>query len=353
MYTYTPNRKNVKPLGRTEPLADGLWLAFSGSGATFTFTGSYCAVTIAGDQSARPDNTANAARIAIEVDGQRLVDDQIDAPEKTYTLVNGGLSRPHSVTVIKLSETAMSTCEIRAIALDTPTLEPALSRPRRIEFIGDSITCGYGIDDPYPTHPFSTATEDVTKAYAYLTAKALDADYSMVSISGYGIISGYTADGNTKVSGQTIQPYYPTLGFCHESFGGLDPSRVVWDFSQFIPDLIVLNLGTNDDSYTLDHKDRQEEYSSAYSAFLRTVRYFNPGAFILCALGIMTARLCPFMEKAAALYREETGDQRISCLRFDEQLPSDGYSSDWHPSTVTQEKAAQRLTEAVRQLMLW
>lgn len=49
-----------------------------------------------------------------------------------------------------------------------------------MEFIGDSITCGYGVDDPDKEHHFKTATEDVTKAYAYKTALALNADYSMV-----------------------------------------------------------------------------------------------------------------------------------------------------------------------------
>ena len=65
----------------------------------------------------------------------------------------------------------------------------------KIEFIGDSITAGYGVDDEVKEHGFSTATEDVTKTYAYKTAAALQADYSIVAYSGHGIISGYTGDG--------------------------------------------------------------------------------------------------------------------------------------------------------------
>ena len=82
MNTFIPNLNNVKPLGRTMPLPDSLWLAFSGSGAAFVFTGRHCEVTVAGDSNTRPGDRANAARIAIEVNGKRVVDDLIDLQEK-------------------------------------------------------------------------------------------------------------------------------------------------------------------------------------------------------------------------------------------------------------------------------
>lgn len=56
----------------------------------------------------------------------------------------------------------------------------------------DSITCGYGVDDEDRSHQFSTKTEDATKAYAYKTAQLLNADYSLVSYSGHGVVLGYT-----------------------------------------------------------------------------------------------------------------------------------------------------------------
>ena len=92
--------------------------------------------------------------------------------------------------IIKLSESPMSAVGIEAFAEGSAEALP--EKPLKIEFIGDSITCGYGVDDEDENHQFTTATEDVTKAYAYKTAKALDAEYSMFSASGYGIVSGYT-----------------------------------------------------------------------------------------------------------------------------------------------------------------
>ena len=68
--TYIPNTDNVKPLGRTKLVDDTLWMAFSGSGAEFTFNGTKASVTIAGDvNAANANNEDNQARIAIYVNG--------------------------------------------------------------------------------------------------------------------------------------------------------------------------------------------------------------------------------------------------------------------------------------------
>ena len=355
MYTVTPNWDNVKPLGRTRPLEDSLWLAFSGTGAEFTFHGARCEVAIAGDNNAaRINDEGNKVRIAIYVDGERVVDDLIDAKEKTYTVLDAPEARDAVVRIVKLSETAMSTCGIRSVSVDAPAgIRPTAAKNRRIEFIGDSITCGYGVDDEVPENHFVTGTEDVTRAYAYRTAEMLDADYSMVSISGYGIISGYTATGEAKVTTQLIPTYYGKLGFSYGTYQRRIVAAQPWDFSAWVPDLIVINLGTNDDSYTLNEPARQEEYRAAYVDFLKAVRRNNPDAKLLCTLGIMGDRLYPMVAQAAADYAAETGDMNIATMRFDVQLASDGYVADWHPTAVTHEKAATKLAETIRALMGW
>lgn len=351
MNTFTPNWNNVKPLGRTKPLEDSLWLCFSGSGAEFTAECTRLAITMAGDSNV--NDKSNQTRIAIEVNGQRVVDDMLDAAEKTYTVWESEAAQPITVRVIKLSETAMSTCGIKAIVTDAATIRPTAKKARAIEFIGDSITCGYGVDDEDANHPFSTTTEDVTRAYAYKTAQALDADYSMVSISGYGIISGYTGTGESKVTSQLIPTYYEKLGFSYGSYQGETPANVAWDFSAYTPDLIVVNLGTNDDSYTGTDPERQEDYRASYTEFLKVIRRNNPDATILCTLGIMGDRLYPQVKNAVAAYTEETGDTNIGCLKFDVQSPADGYAADWHPTAATHDKAAEKLIKRIQQLMSW
>lgn len=353
MHTIIPNWQNIKPLGRTWPLADSLWLAFSASGAEFAFTGTRCEVTIAGDNRAADEaQRDNRARIAIYVDGKRVVDDMIDAAEKTYTAVQAEAAAEHIVRIVKLSETAMSTCGIKAIAADGD-IRPTAKKAHFVEFVGDSITCGYGMDDEVAEHHFVTATEDATGAYAYKTAQALDADYSLVSISGYGIISGYTATAEEPVTAQLIPTYYEKLGFSYGEYGGETPENISWDFAHRQPDLIVVNLGTNDDSYCLDHADRQQHYCDEYVKFLKVIRRNNPGAKLLCTLGIMGDRLYPFVEKAAAAYTAETGDANIACMPFTPQLEEDGRTADYHPTARTHDKAAAKITAEIRRIMGW
>ena len=74
-----------------------------------------------------------------------------------------------------------------------------------IEFIGDSITCGYGIDTACEANTFSTTNENVNKAFSYLTAAALGADASFVSYSGHGLISGYTGNPDIPTLDELIR----------------------------------------------------------------------------------------------------------------------------------------------------
>ena len=259
-----------------------------------------------------------------------------------------------TIRITKLSESAMSTVGIQGITVHaTNGIKPTLDNVNKIEFIGDSITCGYGVDDEYELHPFSTSTEDVTKTYAYLTAQQLQADYSMVSYSGYGIISGYT-DNTQKLTTHLLPDYYEKVGKSNGKFDDtLLPQDLCWDFNRSIPDLIVINLGTNDDSYTKEEIDKQTEYVQAYVEFLKMVRCNNLHAPILCTLGIMGDRLYPFVEQAVNSYTEETGDSSVTAMKFDVQLEVDGYAADFHPSQVTHTKAAVKLTAHIKELMKW
>jgi lysophospholipase L1-like esterase len=216
-----------------------------------------------------------------------------------------------------------------------------------IEFIGDSITCGYGIDDEDRDHHFSTSTEDFTKTYAYKTARELNADYSAVALSGYGIISGYTT--GEKASEQSLPRYYDKVGFSYGSFPGLNIAETGWDFTR-AADVIVINLGTNDDSYCQNDKDKQAEFAAKYEEFIKTVRSRNKDAKILCALGIMGGRLYPSVELAAENYNKATGDENVFCMKFDEQQMSDGLAADWHPTERTNVKAAQKLTAEIKKI---
>lgn len=348
---YKATAENVKLLGRTYYETDRLYCALSGTGIEFKFTGTKCSIAVAGDSNSENSGMAdNHARVGIYVNGKRVIDDMVDNKEEVYEVFQSDAAQDVTVTLVKLSESPMSTIAVTDINATGTPIMPTSDKEKLIEFIGDSITCGYGADDPDKNHHFSTKTEDVTKAFAYKTAQALEADYSMVSFSGYGIISGYS-DGEKKVTEQALPQYYTKLGYSWTANGSFKPSEVDWDFSKRQPDIIVINLGTNDDSYTKDIKERQEEYSTAYTEFLKTVRSKNPNAKIVCAFGIMGDRLFDSVQLAVDNYISETGDSNVSTLRFDVQQSADGYSADWHPSVTTHDKAAKKLADYLKTLI--
>ncbi len=347
--TYKASAENVKLVGRTYFDGEKLWCGLSGSGVSFKFRGTKCCIKIGGDHIALSEDEKSKARVAVLVNGDRVIDDIVNYSEKTYSVVSSESETACVITVIKLSEAAMSALSINEIIAEGE-ISPADCKDKLIEFIGDSITCGYGVDDEDENHNFSTSTEDMTKAYAYRTAKALDADYSMVSYSGYGIISGYTGDG-VRNANELVPPYYEKLAFTYGDFGGKNPCELSWDFSVRRPDLIVINLGTNDDSFCLEDEEKRAEFCEKYVEFLKVVRKNNPSAKIVCSLGIMTERLCPYVEKLAAEYSKQTGDENITTFHFTEQLPEDGLAANYHPTAVTHKKAAEKLTAYLRTLI--
>lgn len=347
------NSENVKLVGRTHLIDDVLWLAFSGTGAEFVYEGKKLDITFVGD-NASLGGADNQARVAVYVDGERVVDEMINDVEKTFTAFENAEAKKVNVQIIKLSETAMSTVGVKPIAVaDGEKITPAESKAHKIEFVGDSITCGYGVDDEVKEHHFSTTTEDVTKAYAYKTAQKLNADYSMVSISGYGIISGYTGNGQ-KVPQQTIPQYYTKLGFSYNKFAdSVAPDSVEWNFENYKPEVIVINLGTNDNSYVGGKADRKEEYVNEYMNFVKTVREKNPDAEIFCVLGLMGTELYTAIEGMVFDYSRETGDEKIHSFKLPVQDAANGYAADWHPVEKNHEIAAQAMADEIAKIMGW
>lgn len=63
------------------------------------------------------------------------------------------------------------------------------------------------------------------------------------------MISGYS--GNGKINDALLVPnFYDKFCFTWSWFDGEQTANYDWDFSQYQPELIVVNLGTNDNSYT-------------------------------------------------------------------------------------------------------
>ena len=126
-----------------------------------------------------------------------------------------------------------------------------------------------------------------------------------------------------------------------------------WDFSKRQPDVIVINLGTNDASYVKNDAAKKQEFTGEYVSFLKQVRQKNPDAVIFATLGIMGADLYSCIEDAVEQYVNETADSKVHAMKFDTQSMSDGIAADWHPSEKTHEKAAEKLSAKIKEVMGW
>lgn len=354
MRNIIPTSSVVKPVGRTMLMNDKLWMCYSATGASLKFQGKELQVILQGDDRCEMENMSeNLARIKVFRDKQCIHDKMIDKKEIALVLQNSQDIEEHTYEILKVSESAMSNCAIKIlVADDDACIYPTEKQPHFIEFAGDSITCGYGVDDEVAEHNFRTDTEDATKGYAYLACQQLLADHSLVSLSGYGIISGYSSDGLRRAD-QRLPLFYNKMGFSYSSFENVFPQDANWNFADRQPDLVVINLGTNDDSFTRDDLELQLEYCREYVAFLKQVRAKNPKAVILCILGMMGERLCPMVKKAVSDYCVETGDENLHFAHFTEQLAQDGRAADWHPSQLTHRKNAEKLSAVIRKIMQW
>ena len=279
---YAATEENVKLVGRTMYSNDTTWLVQSGSAVEFTITGKSAAITLAGDSSINNDENYRS-RYAVLVDGEIIADDVMSTPEKTLTLFDGETSRTAKIKIIHLSEAMNGAIGVKNISVTSNQPVPICPEPEKalsIEFIGDSITCAYGVEGLSSYESFKTTTENFMKSYAYLTAQKLDADYSAVSYSGHGIISGYTSSG--EINTDSLIPD------CYELTGKLPDYAENWKFETRSHDVVVINLGTNDSSYvTKDPETRAQEFINGYMDFLKTVREKNPEAYIICTLGTM------------------------------------------------------------------
>lgn len=363
----------MKLLGRTHNEDGILWLPHSASGVEFTMDGTYCSITLAGDSAAQ---TGGRARFAAYVDGERVLDEMISEKEMTFEIFaseepgviitavseSGGQSEteitsveilPESkeitVRLIKLSEALHSTVGLKSVdVVSRGDISPTAEKDLKIEFIGDSLTCGYGVDDEVRSHHFSTTTEDCTKAFAYKTAQILNADYSLVSYSGFGIVSGYTSVEGVKSGEYTVPGMYEMLAFSGGRYNGYNVKDTPWDFSRFQPDIAVICLGANDQTYTGSNEELMREYTDAYVEFLKLIRGHNPDAYFVCCLGLVSDGLFEAVCAAAEEYSEQTGDKKISVLRFPVHDGSKGYAADWHPTAATYNEAAMLLAELIR-----
>lgn len=179
--------------------------------------------------------------------GTNSVDLSIDGGEPTVisNVAGTSISTPsglsqssHTVVLHKRSEAIFGSIFLGNITTDG-TLGLNVAPARKIEIIGDSITVGYGLDGTYPCTN-TAAVEDNPLTYGALAADALGADYSVVAWSGKGLTRNF-ATGSPDTS-----PLMPEL---YTRYGANDADDSYTFPAVSTPDVVIINLGTNDFSY--------------------------------------------------------------------------------------------------------
>ncbi len=268
--------------------------------------------------------------------------------EDTVTVLAEGLPEGrHVVKLMNIIEGYEMRPEFYGFILDPGkdlTDPPALPQ-RKIEFIGNSITCGYGVEAQAATVRFSYDTENHYLSFAALTARALDAQHLVVARSGIGIFRNYNGpyDGNPAIAMPALYGYT-----------NFNDTTQLWDYSRYTPDLVCINLGTNDASTGRFNKTKLRE---AYASFIQQVRGKYPQAKIVMLSGCMLSgdRLHAVEDALNAAVKEANrkGDQGVYRFDFSPQDGSLGYGADYHPSIKQQEKMAGELVPYLRELMGW
>ncbi|ORX65058.1 hypothetical protein BCR32DRAFT_330447 [Anaeromyces robustus] len=359
--SFKPTKDNVKILGRTLYQNGSLWVSHTDSSIEFKFTGKICIIVISTDSIYGSLSEENPAHIFVYGDDKQYID-VITTKSIMELKIEFDEIAEHVIRLMKVSECHKGSIYINEIKTDSDSIRPTAAKNKKIEFIGDSITCAFGALDT--EGEFTTRTEDGTKSYAYKVAQKFDVDYSIFGFSGYGIYSGFSFNG-IRNPDFLVPPHYDKLGELkwneeHPEATNIVMANIKWDASEFIPDLIVINLGTNDDLYVRyinDEKTKEIEkinFSNEYKKFIKHVRSIHPNSEILCTIGVMGQDFFPLIENVVSTYCKETNDNKINVFKFNIQnIEKNGIGIMDHPNALSQVDAAIELIEEIEKRYGW
>jgi lysophospholipase L1-like esterase len=317
----------VGRVDRSDPA--GPRFTWSGSAVLARFTGTSVGVRL----------RDNGNRFHVILDGMPLTTLATMGSQQLYPLASNLSSGPHELALYRRTEAFVGETQFLGLALD-PTgtlLPPPPPATRRIEFVGDSITCGYGIEGANMSCPFTPDTENQFLTAGAIAARTLGAETITVAYSGKGMYRNLMGDMN-----ETVPMLYDRVL--------VDRANLRWDFASWIPDAVVINLGTND----FGLGDPGTGFRDAYEAFVRRVRGNYPVAHILCTFGpMMSAEQVTKARGYIDAMIATLGDSRVTYFDYPTQDGSRGYGCDWHPSVGTNQQMADLLTAELRRLLGW
>jgi hypothetical protein len=294
----------------------------------------------------RVDFTGTSAELIMKDDSLRnlftiVLDDSVfvlnaNEADSTYVLADSLPKGKHKLEVYRRSEWHGGNTTFLGFKF-SPNAKVSAPSPRahKVEFIGDSYTCGYGNEGLEQTEHFRYETENHYLSYDAIVARELNADLTAVCRSGIGIVQGY--GGNKGFN----------MPDCYDEVT-LDTTKR-WDYSKSQPELLVIDLITNDLSVALD----SAEFVNRYLDFLKRIRGNYPQTRIVCLAGPASEgdKWNTVQSYIGTIVKEfGKNDKAISYFAF---TPFEMHGSDWHPNVEEDKKMAAELAPYLKQLMNW
>ena len=330
----SPRDANVRYVGRFD-LADeaGPRCTWPASTVAFTVSGGSVGVRL-------KDNGKNFWQVVINGESTGVL--ALQPGEQVYPVAKDLPPGRHTIELVKRTESFVGVTQVLGVVIDDGAkLWPTPERVRRIEVIGDSISCGYGNEAASKEEKFSAATENAWLAYGAVGARAVEADYVCIAWSGKKLWP----------DNSIVDLYGRTLATSDKS---------VWDFARWTPDVVVVNLGTND----FNSKGNPDEagWVAAYVEFIAQIRGRYPKAAVYCAVGTMMSDwpesrkprtvILGYLEKVIA-QANAAGGAPVRLIDFGVQKKENGIGADWHPGAKTHELMGAQLAETLKRDLGW
>lgn len=347
----------LRLMGRQAPLPGPLTLFYTGSGIDCLYAGSELRLHLkAGYDRFEP-------WLAVEVDGAWIARFPVAEGESTVCLFRGlDPGQPRRVRVLKetqpLDDNPGYFLQVTALEYDGDFL-PLPAPKARLEFVGDSLTSGEGAIGAQCEDDWVPAFFSGENTYPRMAAAALQADWRVVSQSGWGILSGWDNDPRHRV----LRHYRTVCGPAGGAHNAALGAQMPYDFAAWPADAVIVNLGTNDghamhnpawiDPATgreyaqRDTPGHREELAQAVMDGLALLRSCNPGAVLVWCGGMLDRELCPLLEKAVRRYSAAAGDANAYYLMLP-RVNARTLGARHHPGRDAHRAAAGALTEFLR-----
>jgi len=271
------------------------------------------------------------------IDGGTPVKFLVTSGQQNYPIAKNLTDGIHSVEIVKITETYNGECQF--LGFQTDTLKNLVATDPlpdlKLEFYGNSITCGYGIEGG--AQPVS---DNSSKAYPAVTAHELKAQFHTISYSGIGVVKGFPAFlmnqmYNRIVANTTYVPF---------------PAINTWDFTRYIPDYVIVALGTND--YNLGFGAgtiTAATFNTGYKSLVSKIRTAYPNTQIICTNSpmISDSKLGNAISDNVRTLKT-AGDNKISYFAFTHMQ---GGGAGGHPGVADGQTNGKELAAYIKTLM--